>query len=71
MPRATQNVYLVGTRGDSLVLHMGVSCDGGSSRDALTHFDPVTGRNRIVAMLPMDEAYNTILAFDEHAVPLG
>jgi hypothetical protein len=71
VPRATQNVYLLGTRGQSLVLHMGVSCDGGSSRDAITHFDPSTGRNRIVAMLPLDEAYETIHPFAEHPVPLG
>jgi TolB protein len=71
VPKATQNVYLIGKRGNSLVLHMGVSCDGGTSRDALTHFDPTTGRNRIVAMLPLDEAYGTILGFDEHPVPVG
>lgn len=71
VPKATQNVYLVGTRGNDLVLHMGVSCDGGSSRDALTHFNPATDRNRVVAMLPLDEAYGTILGFDEHQVPLG
>ncbi|HEX4471052.1 MAG TPA: hypothetical protein VH085_03725 [Nocardioides sp.] len=71
VPRATQNVYLLGTRGDSLVLHMGISCDGGSSRDAITHFDPSADRNRIVAMLPVDEAYETIVGFDEHPVPLG
>lgn len=71
VPKATQNVYLIGTRGKSLVLHMGVSCDGGSARDAITHFNPSTDRNRLVALLPLDEAYNTILAFHEHAVPLG
>jgi hypothetical protein len=71
VPKATQNVYLIGTRRQSLVLHMGVSCDGGSSRDAITHFDPATDRNRIVAMLPLDEAYGTIVAFGEHPVPLG
>jgi hypothetical protein len=54
-----------------LVLHLGVSCDGGSTRDAITHFNPATGRNRIVAMLPLDEAYETILAWGEHPVPLG
>jgi TolB protein len=71
VPKATQNVYLVGTRGDSLVLHMGISCDGTGSRDALTHFDPSTDRNRIVAELPVDEAYGTILGFAERRVPLG
>jgi TolB protein len=71
VPKATQNVYLIGTRGDDLVLHMGISCDGNASRDAITHFDPSTGRNRIVAELPLDEAYGTILGFAERRVPMA
>jgi hypothetical protein len=65
VPKATENVYLLGTRGNRLVLQMGVSCDGGTSRDAITHFDPRTGRNDIVALLPANEAYGTVLAYGE------
>jgi hypothetical protein len=71
VPKATQNVYLLGTRGNSLVLHTGISCDGGSSRDAITHFNPTTGHNDVVAELPVDEAYGTILGFAERRVPLA
>jgi TolB protein len=71
VPSATENVYLLGRRGDRLVLEMGVSCDGGVSRDAITHFDPRTGDNRIVALLPENEAYSTILGFDERRAPFA
>lgn len=70
VPRATENVYLLGTRGDSLVLQMGITCEGGTSRDAITHFDPRTHRNRVVALLPEDEVYGTILGFAERRVPM-
>ena len=69
VPRATENVYLLGTRKDRLVLQMGITCDAGTSRDAITHFDPKTGHNRIVALLPENEEYGTILGFAERRVP--
>jgi 3-oxoacyl-[acyl-carrier protein] reductase len=53
------------------VLHTEISGDGGSARDAITHVDPTTDTNRIVALLPLEEAYETILGFAEHALPLG
>ncbi len=65
VPDSTGNVYLLGRTAHRLVLQTGVSCDGGQARDAITHFDPVTGDNRVVAELPVDEAYGTILAFGE------
>jgi TolB protein len=71
VPRATANVYLLGTRGDDLVLQMGVSCDGGSSRDSISHFDPRTGRNHLVAELPRGEAYATVLGFAERRAATG
>lgn len=65
VPKAVENVYLLGTRGHRLVLQMGVSCDGGMSRDAITHFDPRTSDNRVVALLPENEEYGPILGFAE------
>jgi TolB protein len=65
VPMATENVYLLGTRAGRLVLRMGVSCDGNPARDAITHFDPRTGHNRIVAELPLDERYGRILGYAE------
>ena len=53
------------------MLQTGVSCDGGSARDAITHFDPVSHDNRVVAELPADESYGTILAFGERRTTLG
>jgi hypothetical protein len=69
VPRASGNVYLLGTRQGRLVLRMGITCDAGTSRDAITHFDPRTGHNRIVALLPLDEAYQPVLGFAERRVP--
>jgi aspartate oxidase len=71
VPEATENVYLLGTRFDRLVLQMGITCEGGTSRDAITHFDPRTGSNRIVALLPVNEAYGPILGFADRRVPLA
>ena len=66
------NVYPLGTRGHRLVLQHGVSCDGGATvRDAITHFDPATGHDRVVAELPENEAYCPVLAYGERRVPLG
>ncbi len=65
VPRARGNVYLIGTRAGRLVLEHGVSCDGGAVRAAISHFDPTTGTDRIVAELPVDEAYGPVLAFGE------
>jgi hypothetical protein len=48
-----------------------VSCDGGARRDAITRFDPVTRHYRIVALLPVAEAYGTILGFAERRVPFA
>ncbi len=65
VPQARGNVYLIGTRAGRLVLEHGVFCDGGAVRAAISHFDPTTGTDRIVAELPVDEAYGPILAFGE------
>jgi hypothetical protein len=65
VPHARGNVYLIGTTARSLVLHHGVSCDGGTVRDSISHFDPTTGKDRVVALLPTDEAYDRILAYGE------
>jgi TolB protein len=70
VPDATQNVWLLGTRGDRLVLHLTVSCDGTPARDAISHFDPATGRDRVVALLPENEQYRTILGFRERQASL-
>jgi hypothetical protein len=64
-------VYLIGRRGHRLVLRTGVSCDGGAARDAITHFDPVTHDDVVVAELPLNEAYATILAFGERRTTFG
>jgi hypothetical protein len=66
------NVYLLGTRGHRLVLQHGVTCDGGATvRDAISHFDPRTGHDRVVAELPANEAYGPILAYGERRAQLG
>jgi hypothetical protein len=65
VPGSTGNVYLLGTRGHRLVLRTGVSCDGGSTQDAITHFDPTTHADRVVSALPAGEAFGTVLAFGE------
>jgi hypothetical protein len=71
VPGSTGNVYLLGTRDHRLVLQVGVSCDGGASRAAITHFDPRTHVDRIIALLPLDEDYQTILAWREPRATLG
>jgi hypothetical protein len=71
VPKATANVLLLGTRGTRLVLQVTHTCDGGTSRDAITHFDPRTRDDRVVAELPADEEYARILGFAEHAVAIG
>ena len=71
VPGSTGNVYLIGRRGHRLVLRTGVSCDGGTARDAITHFDPVTHDDVVVAELPLNEAYATILAFGERRTTFG
>ncbi len=65
VPGSTGNVYPLGTRGDRLVLQTGISCDGGPSHDAISHFDPSTHADHVVAELPAGEAYGTVLAFGE------
>jgi TolB protein len=65
VPGSTGNVYLLGTRDHELVLQTGVSCDGGGSRAAITHFDPRTHVDRVIALLPKDEEYQTIRAWQE------
>jgi TolB protein len=71
VPGATENVYLLGTRDHRLVLQAGVSCGGGAARAAITHFDPRTHVDRVVALLPLDEDYQTILAWREPRATLG
>jgi TolB protein len=71
VPGSQGNVYLIGRRGHRLVLQTGVSCDGGAARDAITHFDPVTRDNKVVAELPLNESYTTILAFGERRATFG
>jgi TolB protein len=71
VPGSKGNVYLIGRRGHRLVLRTGVSCDGGAARDAITHFDPVTHDDVVVAELPLNEAYATILAFGERRTTFG
>jgi hypothetical protein len=65
VPHAKGNVYLIGRTAHRLVLEHGVSCDGGPVRSAISHFDPVAGKDRVVALLPTDEGYVRILAFGE------
>jgi hypothetical protein len=65
VPHSTGNIQLLGTRGHRLVLRTGMSCDGGPTHDAITQFDPSTHANRVVAELPVGEAYGTVLAFGE------
>jgi TolB protein len=71
VPGSTGNVYLLGTQGHRLVIQTGISCDGGPSHDAIAHFDPTTGADRVVARLPLGEAYNTVLAFGERRTTFG
>lgn len=69
---ATGNVDLLGTRGHRLVLQHCVSCDGGAVvRDAITHLDPRTGHNRVIAELPSNEQYGPVLAYGERRALLG
>jgi TolB protein len=71
VPSSKGNVYLLGRRGHRLVLQTGVSCDGGAARDAVTHFDPATHHNKVVAELPLNESYATILAFGDRRTTFG
>ncbi len=71
VPGSTGNVYLLGTRGHRLVLQTGFSCDGGPSHDAITHFDPATHADRVVAELPVSQEYGTVLAFGERRTTIG
>ena len=71
VPGSKGNVYLLGRHGRRLVLQTGVSCDGGPARDAITHFDPVTHHDKVVAELPLNESYATILAFGERRTTFG
>jgi TolB protein len=71
VPGTTENVYLLGTSHDRLVLQAGVSCDGGASRAAITHFDPSTHVDRVIALLPLNEDYQTIRAWREPRATTG
>jgi TolB protein len=71
VPGSRGNVYLLGTRGHRLVLESSVSCDGGRFHDAITHFDPATGHDTVVAALPPDEQYGIVLAFGEARASIG
>lgn len=71
VPHAAGNVYLLGTRGSRLVLEHSVSCDGDHTRSAITHFDPRTGADTVIALLPADEQYGDLLAYGERRPMAG
>ena len=65
VPHAVGNVWLVGGSGSDLVLQTSMTCDGDASRSALLRFDPTTRVERVMALLPVDEAYDEITAYGE------
>jgi len=65
VPHAVGNVLMVDTQGDRLVLQHAISCDGAAPRSALTSFDPATGTERRLVVLPRDEAFAAVLPFGE------
>lgn len=68
VPAGEGSVYLVDATNDALVLQHDVTCDGGSTRSVLTHFDPATGTERSMARLPLREAFARVLVFGERPV---
>ena len=69
IPHATGEVEMLGTTRHRLVLEHTVTCSVGMVRGEISHFDPVTGTDRPVALLPVDEQYGGILRLGaQHAV---
>jgi hypothetical protein len=65
VPGAKGSVLLLGTHDDALVLQTGLSCDGGTVRDALLELDPASHRERVLDVLPKGEHFNTLIGYGE------
>ena len=65
VPHAVGNVLLVAGEGHELVVEHAVSCDGAAPRSALGRFDPVTHEERVLTLLPENEAFDRILPYGE------
>ena len=65
VPHAVGNVLLVDAQGGRLTLEHAISCDGAAPRSALTSFDPATGTERRLVVLPRDEAFAAVLPYGE------
>jgi hypothetical protein len=65
VPHAVGNVLLVDAQDDRLTLQHAISCDGAAPRSALTRFDPVTGKERRLVVLPRDEAFASVFPYGD------
>jgi TolB protein len=65
VPHAVGNVLLVDARGSRLTLQHAISCDGSAPRSALTRFDPQTGKERRLVVLPRRAAFDAVLPYGE------
>lgn len=60
---AVGSVLLVDAHRGRLTLQHAVSCDGAAPRSALTRFDPSTGRERRLVVLPRTAAFGPMLTY--------
>lgn len=65
VPHAVGNVLLVDAHGRKLTLQHAISCDGAAPRSALTRFDPRTGTERRLVVLPRGQAFAAVLRYGE------
>ncbi|MCW2797288.1 hypothetical protein [Nocardioides sp.] len=62
---AVGNVLLIDSTGKDLVIEHAMSCDGAAPRAALARYNPVTHRERTLALLRRDEAFDALLVRGE------
>lgn len=65
VPHAVGNVLLLDSVGRRLVIQHAISCDGARPRSVIARFDPVTGRERVLAELARGQAFTTILRYGD------
>ncbi|MDF1606472.1 hypothetical protein [Nocardioides sp. YIM 152315] len=65
VPHAVGNVLLVDAHDGRLTLQHAINCDGAAPRSALASFDPSTGKERRLVVLPRDRAFAAVLPYGE------
>ncbi|MFN8194476.1 MAG: hypothetical protein U0R80_09355 [Nocardioidaceae bacterium] len=68
VPGAVGNVQLVDATDASLVIQHAVSCDGGTTRSVLAHFDPAGSTESVMVRLPRNQSFGRILVHGERPV---